>query len=157
MIAAAVIAVGLSVALPVGKRLAWLYHNSYSNLLNPADVDFRTVASSSDAALPFGRPVVTQCSYRCRVGSRVPSGLIYRFRIEAKLIHADSGFVRETRRWTHHLIAGQGTWSRVRRTTESAWTPPRPGPYLVQYEIYVTDLFGRTSKNASTRDDFVVR
>jgi hypothetical protein len=155
MVLVAVAALSLVIAIPVGHRLIWLYQRPVSAVLFIGGVEFSPIRSPDpDAAgrprhAPFllGRPVEARCSYRCEPLPSVPAGLLFRVSIVTNLMNPPFT-VLESLRESHLLVAGVSGWKDLRGEFSCRLTPRQPGSQMVQYEVIVTDIFGRERRAA---------
>ena len=162
MIGVAVVAVALLIVIPATSRLIWLYNTPGSVNLIAGTVVYRPIRSlrqhtagkPANRTFPVGQPVPAQCSYQCSMSRIIPGGLLYRATVVANLMDAKTWTVLESHKENHILIAGLGSWKAMRGTFSCNLTPTRPEYFMVQYEINVTDLFGRKNRAALHTDGF---
>lgn len=157
MVAVAVVALALVFVIPASVRLFWLYNTPSSVKLFTAGVDYRPIRSTSQGPFTVGQAVPAQCSYKCKALPVIPTGLIYRASVVANLMDPKSWKTLESHRETHFLISGIGSWKGIQGKFSCGLTPRRPGRYMVQYEVNVTDLFGRRDRAALNTDAFQAR
>jgi hypothetical protein len=135
MIGVAVVALALLFVIPATSRLIWLYNTPGSVNLIAGTVDYRPIRSvrshtpgkPASRAFTIGEPVSAQCSYQCDISRIIPDGLPYRATVVANLMDAKKWTVLESHNETHLLIAGFGSWQRMRGTFSCDLTPTRPG------------------------------
>jgi hypothetical protein len=134
-----------AVVLVAATRLTWLHSNPAPDLLLTSRLHSFDTGSFRSPDDPAVRPIEARCDYECEVRPGVPSGLPFRVTVGTTLMTPASTPI-ESHRETHFLISGLGG---TRGESSCRLKLRQPGPHVVQYEIVVTDLFGRERVAAS--------
>ena len=154
MVAVAVAAFALVLVPPSYHRLVWLYNTPpttsalFAAGVNPAPSP-RPAGQRRPWQHPVGRPYRVQADYNTSLLPRVPGGLPYKVRVEIKLMdHLRKGTVFESHRTSFFLLAGDDSRNEGRGRFACDLTPRGPGQYVVRYEVWFTDVFGREAMGA---------
>jgi hypothetical protein len=149
-----------ALAMPVVFRLIWLCQRPPSRLHSFA-LKLTPIRSTERGRQPFapypvGQPVEIRFSYYCTLLPVVPTGLPYRVSVATSLLDPASAVV-ETHQTSHVLIAGTAWWEWIDGEFGCRLTPIRPGRHTVQYELIVTDVFGRKTRSVFPSGQFSVK
>lgn len=144
MVLVAILACELVVLIPVGQRLVWLYRSPTGSTPFVAEIGYGSIRSP----VLEGEPVRLDCHYQigCRPG--VPAFLPYHVSIQVKLSNFPGPAVHDAHEETFYVVSGTESAGDRRGQIRCALKPPGPGSYSVRFEIFTTDLFGRTTMAA---------
>ncbi len=157
MVTVALAAIILYFAIPVAKGLIWLASNRGSTGMFWASIWPRPPVvelPQADLASPtyqVGQPFRMEVAWQAKPTDWIPAGLAYRTELRVKIIDpTTSTIVEETQKQVRWLTTGyplpHDGWS----IEMFSFTPRKPGKLAVQYELWVSDLFGRSSQDASS-------
>ena len=153
MVAVVVVALTLVFAVPACRRVFWLYKHALTGgasiLYRHAQHDDAARLNPASPTYRVGQPVPLEATYAYTPGSWIPSGLPYRVTVEVKITDPTFRVVYETYLETHYALTDAGSSEGARGTVHCALTPRQPGLHAVRYELHVTDLFGRTQRDAA--------
>ncbi len=105
-----------------------------------------------------GKPLRMEVTTLAKPDKWIPAGLVYRIEVRVKVISRTTPTtVVETQKQAHWWFTSTPPPNEGCFTKTFTLTPQKPGDFFVEYELWVTDLFGRSTQTAMTLSGFTAR